>query len=257
MRIAVVTGASSGLGKEFAKQIASLYRHLDAVWIIARRTGHLEELKKELAQKYGTQTVIFDGDLSRDYIYERISRELDRQHADIRMLVNCAGYGKMGMFCDLSEKEQLGMIDINCRALTRMISICMPFFSGGTRIVNVASAAAFAPQPGFAVYAATKSYVKSLSHGLSREMAQRGIVVTAVCPGPVETPFFDRAGVLPGRSGKMKRADAAKVVRRALMDAARRRQTSVYGFPMKAAHVVSKIVPNAWSAQMMKWINQI
>lgn len=256
-RIAVVTGASSGLGKEFARQITCLYRHLDAVWIVARRTEQLEELSCELDKEYHMAVKIFDGDLSRDYIFERIARELEKDRADIRMLVNCAGYGKMGRFSEIDEEEQLGMITLNCRALTKMIYICMPHFSGGTRIINVASAAAFSPQPGFAVYAATKSYVKSFSHGIGAELKERGIYVTAVCPGPVETRFFARSGNLPGRSGSVRRADAAQVVHKALLDAAKKKNVSVYGAFMKGTRIAAKFVPDSIAAGVMKKINQI
>lgn len=256
MRIAIVTGASSGLGLEFARQITELYRNLNALWVVARRTEKLEQLKEEIGGRCGMEVKIFDGDLSRDYIYERIGKELDRNKADIRMLVNCAGYGRMGRFFDIPEKEQLGMIDVNCRALTKMLLTCREHFSGGTRIVNVASAAAFAPSPGFAVYAAGKAYVKSLSHALSQELRERGIYVTAVCPGPVETPFFDRAGSLPGRSGHVRRVDASAVVRKALRDAAKKRQTSVYGISMKGARVLTKLVPDGVAAFVMRKINE-
>lgn len=257
MRIALVTGASSGMGREFAKQITQLYKHLDAVWIVARRVERLEAVKAELESETGMSVKIFDGDLSEDSIYERIERELAKGRADIRMLVNCAGYGKMGLCSDIPEKEQIGMIDLNCRSLTKMILTCMPYFTGGSRIINLASAAAFAPQPGFAVYAASKAYVKSFSHGLGEELKERGIYVTSVCPGPVDTEFFERSGKLPGEGRRLKRAETSKVVHKALSDAAARRSVSVYGISMKSAGIASKIFPDALTAFVMKKVNHI
>ena len=192
MRIAIITGASSGIGREFARQIPRLYKSLDELWVVARRTDRLKELVKESE----VPVRIFDGDMMRDYIFSRIEKELERCGADIRMLVNAAGYGKIGAAEELRIDEQCEMVDLNCRSLTRLSLLCLPYMTKGSRIINIASAAAFAPQPGFAVYAATKSYVYSFSQAIREEVKDRGIVVTAVCPGPVDTEFFDRAGEL-------------------------------------------------------------
>ena len=245
MRIAVITGASSGIGREFAKQIPKLYKHLDEIWVAARRTERLKELEKCIP----VPVRIFDGDMQRDYIFERIGRELDRQKADVRMLVNAAGYGKTGGFDSIKPEEQLGMIDLNCQALTKLIRICLPYLSNGSRIVNVASAAAFAPQPGFAVYAASKSYVYSLSLALRAELRSRGIVVTVVCPGPVDTEFFLRSGSLPNSFKDSVKADAGEVVRQALMDSVRKKPVSVYGTAMKILRAASGILPDSLIAE--------
>ena len=240
MRIAIVTGASSGIGQEFARQIPRLYKKLDEVWLVARSTDRLKELEKELS----VPVRIFDGDLTRDYIYERIARELDRSSCDIRMLVNAAGYGKIGMAEDIDIKEQSGMIDINCRALTKMTLMCIPHMSRGSRIVQIASAAAFAPQPGFAVYAATKSYVYSFARSLGRELKGKGIVTTVVCPGPVDTAFFEKAGRPEGIMKQTFMAEPQDVVKKALTDAAAGRQISVFGTAMKAARAVCRLLPD-------------
>lgn len=253
MKIAVITGASSGMGREFARKIVRLYKNLDEIWLVARRTDRLKELEKELS----VPVRIFDGDLGRDYIYERIGKDLDRTQADIRMLVNAAGYGKVGAFSSVDEKEQLGMIDINCRALTRMTALCLPYLSCKSRIINVASAAAFAPQPGFGVYAASKSYVYSLSMSLGRELKEKGIYVTAVCPGPVDTEFFQRSGELPGGVRKAVKADAGKVVHQALVDAVRGKSVSVYGLAMKSSKIAAKLLPDGLVVSVMKKINDM
>ena len=252
MRIAIITGASSGIGREFARQIPRLYKSLDELWVVARRTDRM----KELARKAEVPVRIFDGDMMRDYIFSRIEKELERCGADIRMLVNAAGYGKIGAAEELRIDEQCEMVDLNCRSLTRLSLLCLPYMTKGSRIINIASAAAFAPQPGFAVYAATKSYVYSFSQAIREEVKDRGIVVTAVCPGPVDTEFFDRAGELKNSWKATVRADVTGVVRQALRDSVRRKPASVYGAAMKGARVLSKIMPDAQIASAMAWMNK-
>lgn len=250
MRIAIVTGATSGLGKEFALQIPKLYKQLDEIWLIARRTDRMEKLKKDIS----IPVRIFDGDLQRDYIYDRIAKELDRQAANIRMLVNCAGFGKIGDVADIDAKEQLEMIELNCKALTRLTLFCLPYMNEGARIIQVASAAAFAPQPGFSVYAATKSFVYSFSRGLGAELKDKGIVVTTVCPGPVNTEFFDIAGKYGNAEKFNLLAEAAEVVKQALADAVHKKEVSVYGKEMKWARAAAKLFPARMVMEFMrKW----
>ena len=250
MKIALITGASSGLGREFARQIPKLYQNLDEIWVVARRAERLNELEMELK----VPVRIFDGDLNQDYIYKKLGIALGKSHANVRMLVNAAGYGKIGTFCEYGWKEETGMADLNCRSLTRMTALCLPYMHCGSRIVNLSSAAAFGPQPGFAVYAATKSYVYSLSMALGRELKGSGIYVTAVCPGPVDTEFFDHTGKEVASVKKRFRADAKDVVRKALIDSARGKKISVYGLSMKAAWVASKIVPDSVIVAVMEKI---
>lgn len=240
MKIAIVTGASSGMGREFARQIEHLYNELDEIWVIARRKERLEELKSRMF----TNIRILQGDLLDDDIYEIVEQLLQEKQPNIRMLVNAAGFGKKGEVKDISCREQLEMIDLNCRALTHMTKLCIPYMCKGSRIVNVASAAAFCPQPSFSVYAATKSYVLSFSRSLGAELAKEHIYVTVVCPGPVETEFFNRAGK---QDNPMKEATMAKpevVVRQALKDARDKKDVSVYGMPMKATKAATKILPH-------------
>ena len=250
MKIALITGASSGLGREFARQIPKLYQNLDEIWVVARRAERLNELEMELK----VPVRIFDGDLNQDYIYKKLGIALGKSHANVRMLVNAAGYGKIGTFCEYGWEEETGMVDLNCRSLTRMTALCLPYMHCGSRIVNLSSAAAFGPQPGFAVYAATKSYVYSLSMALGRELKGSGIYVTAVCPGPVDTEFFDHTGKEVASVKKKFRADAKDVVRKALIDSARGKKISVYGLSMKAAWVASKIVPDSVIVAVMEKI---
>ena len=243
MRIAVVTGASSGMGREFVLQLGYFYKNLDEIWVIARRRERLEELS-------GISRIplrIIDGDLQKKKVYRRIHEILTEEKPDIRMLINSAGFGKSGTVTEIARENfriQTDMVDLNCRALTRMTLLCLPYMSRGSRIVNLASAAAFCPQPSFAVYAATKSYVLSFSRALGAELSGREIPVTAVCPGPVDTEFFNVSGNQKNPWKKLTMVKAPVVVHQALKDSWAGRSLSIYGLPMKAVRFVTGIVPH-------------
>ena len=250
MKIAIVTGASSGMGREFVKQIGHFYRSLDEIWVIARR----EERLKELQEKSVVPLRILDGDLLHRPVYMKLKKALMEEKPDIRMLVNAAGFGKSGTVEDIWEEDkniQLEMVDLNCIALSRMTFYCLPYLSEGSRILNLASAAAFCPQPSFTVYAATKAYVLSLSRGLGAELKEKGIVVTAVCPGPVDTEFFDVSGKTENPWKKLTMVKASNVVRKALLDTRLGKTVSVYGIPMKAAKVAAKLLPHDFILKCM------
>ena len=215
MRIAIVTGASSGIGREFVNQIPGFYKHLDEIWVTARRGERLEEVKQEVEGRTGVYVRIFAGDLEKDLVYKQILNRLENQSPDIRMLVNAAG----------------------------------------SRILNISSGASFCPQPGFTVYAATKAYVTSFSRGLYEEMKEEGIVVTAVCPGPVDTEFFDVSGTTHSKIKESVMVPACDVVRTALLDSRMKKPLSVHGALMKGARIAGKLVPEEilFSA-MDKWM---
>lgn len=255
MKIAIVTGASSGMGREFVKQIERFYKELDEIWVVARRTKRLEELKKSMK----TNVRVFAGDMEEELVYLQILNRLENQNPDVRMLVNAAGFGKTGTVEEIAgsdRKLQLRMIDLNCRGLTHMTCICLPYLSKGSRIINLASAAAFCPQAQFSVYAATKSYVLSFSRSLNTELKKRGIVVTAVCPGPVDTEFFDVAGALSNPLKSCVMADTKAVVKQALLDARDKKEVSVYGKTMKMAGAAAKILPHGLLLRAMNTIDK-
>lgn len=244
IRIAVVTGASSGMGKEFVRQLGHFYKNLDEIWVIARRQERLEALREQSC----VPVRIFEGDLLKKQIYKEYYVSLRELSPDVRMLVNSAGFGKSGSFIDIAGEEkkiQTDMIDLNCRALTRVTQMTLPCMRKGSRIINLASAAAFCPQNGFAVYAATKAYVLNFSRALGSELRSSGVFVTAVCPGPVDTEFFSVCGELTDPLKKLAFAEAKDVVRKALLDSRRKRGISVYGTGMKAARLGAKLVPHS------------
>ncbi len=251
MNIAVVTGASSGMGRDFVRQIAAKFSNIDEIWVMARRKEKLNELSKVV--KNVTIRPI-PADVTKKEDLQTLIDLLEEHKPSIRILVNAAGYGMIGKFSELSE-DNSSMCELNCTALTRMTDICLPYMNKNrANIINLASSAAFLPQPSFAVYAATKSYVLSLSTALNQELRKTGIRVTAVCPGPVSTEFFDIAETHHQVKlyKKMVRAKSNKVVSLALRDAVRGKHISVYGFSMKGFRVLAKILPHSFLVKFIK-----
>lgn len=240
MNIIVITGASSGMGREFAKELDRL-RRIDEIWLIARRAQRMEELAKEMNHSVR----ILPLDLTRQGDVELFSQVLEQEKPVIRMLINCAGYGLMGGFSKIDLNGQSGEVDLNCRALMQMTHICLPYMRKKSRILQLASSAAFLPQPDFAVYAATKSFVLSFSRALREEVKDRQIYVTAVCPGPVKTEFFEvaeRYGTTLAVK-KLTMVEPKRVVKEALEASAKNRPLSVCGFWIKGFWAVSKLLP--------------
>lgn len=240
MNIILITGASSGMGVEFALQLDNVFQNIDEIWLVARRKKEM----LEVAQHLEHTTRVLDMDVTNDEHIERLKKVLADERPVIRMLVNSAGYGIMGDFSASSIKDELGMIDVNCKALTQLTHLCIPYMRKNSRIIQLASSAAFLPQPNFAVYAATKSYVLSFSRSLGAELRSKGILVTAVCPGPVDTEFFQVSGELENPLKKLVKVRPQGVVRKALLDSRAGKDISVYGLPMKCAHAASKLLPH-------------
>ncbi len=252
MNVAIVTGASSGLGWEYAKQLAPR-REVDEVWLIARRKERLEELSGRLV---GAEGRVFAVDLTDPNQTKTIFDALERERPNVAWLVNNAGFGKIGRFEEIEVDTHLTMIDLNVRALTELTQRALPYCVRGSRIVQVASSAGFAPLGNFAVYAATKAYVVNFANALAAELASRDITVTAVCPGPVATEFSSIAHL----DGKDKAPDfiqakAGDVVRKSIADARKGRLNSVYGATMKTWSAISGLVPrrlSAWTTSLYR-----
>jgi len=240
VKIAVVTGASSGMGREFVKQIAKTYRFPGEIWVIGRSAAKLSRLQKSAMGKLR----ILPMDLTVQESKERLQQILKTEKPNIRLLINCAGAGKIGGFSELSLSDQEMCVRLNCEALTAVTYLCLPYMHSGARIIQMASAAAFVPQPGFAVYAASKAYVLSFSRALREELRERGIIITAICPGSVDTPFFDDQRYPVPDYKRRVMAKPERVVRKAIRDAAKGRELSVYGGSMKAFWILCRLLPH-------------
>jgi hypothetical protein len=242
-QIAVITGASSGMGREFVKQLISQEKRFDEIWIIARRQSVLEELAEQFPKQ---KFQILPLDLEESESWKIYQKKLEEECPAIRVLVNAAGYGVIGKTKEIDMMEQTGMIRLNCEALEAITQISIPYFRRGSRVIMVASGSAFFPQPGFNVYAATKAFVLNYSRALGRELRKDGVFITTVCPGPVETEFFERAEAIQASPSYKKRFRASKerVVAQAIRDSKRRKSISVYGISMKALRIAAKVVPH-------------
>lgn len=243
MKIAIITGASSGMGMEFARQLDRSLCKTDQIWLLARRREPMEQLAQSMETK--AHTIVID--MTNEKELEQFAEVLAIGNPKITVLVNCAGVGSYGEFAKQSNEDMFAMLRLNIMALTRMTKICLPYMKRGSRIIQFSSGAAFVPQAAFAVYAASKSYVYSLSRALSKELQGRGISVTAVCPGPVNTPFLEHAYGSASRMGKLKKLTLLKtecVVAKAIEDAKRGKSVSLCGLPMKALYLATQSMQN-------------
>lgn len=238
MNIAIITGASSGMGMEFARQLDHKLCKTDEIWLLARRKEPMEELSRFMRIK----TRIIAIDITNEKEMRQFEEVLEISAPRITLLANCAGVGYHGRFEDQSTGQTTSMLRLNIEALTVLTKICLPYMRKGSRIVQFASGAAFVPQADFAVYAASKSYVYSFSRALNKELKHRGISVTTVCPGPVETSFLTNAYGDISHINKLKRlamVSAECVVAKAIEDCKRGRAVSIYGLPMKLLYLAT------------------
>ena len=256
MNIAIVTGASSGMGREFVRQLSE-YVQVDAIWAIARRAEALETLKEEVSVP--VRPIILD--LLREESFHTIRQLLDAEKPEVKLLVNAAGFGKFGAYHKVSLEDDCRMIDLNCKALLAMTRLCLPYMRPGSHILQLDSLSAFQPVPYITTYGATKSFVLSYSRSMNRELKPRGIRVMAMNPGWVKTEFFDHAFQTNG-DGEVQYFDrlyeAKDVVCTGLRDLYRsRKDYSVHGLPVKLQVLAVKIVPhsivmNIWQKQQKK-----
>ena len=245
-RIAIVTGASAGMGKDFVKALQR-EKDVDEIWMIARRKSRLEAMEAET--KGALRAVPLD--LTDMSSFEKIDQLLKKEQPQIRYLVNAAGAGRMGKVETINHSDHAFVLDINVRALTCMTRICLPYMLKGSKLIQLCSSSAFLPQPEFASYAASKAYVLSFSRALRQEVKGKGVTVTAVCPGPVNTEFFEAAGSEIAPAKKRFLVESKDVVQKAMKDAKAGKELSVYGFSMKLVHMAGKVLPTRMVLSIM------
>lgn len=251
--IAIVTGASSGMGREFVRQLSG-YVSVDEIWAVARRASALEALKQEV--DIPVRPVVLD--LLEETSFSAMETLLASQKPNVKLLVNAAGFGKFGAWEKIPVEDECRMIDLNCKALLRMTRLCVPYMQPGSHILELDSLSAFQPVPYITTYAATKAFVLSYSRAMNRELRDRGIRVMAMNPGWVKTEFFRHAFQSNSDSEVQyfdRLYEAADVVKTGLHDLYRtKKDCSIHGFPVKMQVFLVKLVPHRFVMDI--WLNQ-
>ena len=252
MNIAIVTGASSGMGREFVLQLSD-YVSVDEIWVIARRENALNELKKEVSVP--VRPIVLD--LCDSGSFTAFLTLLEQEKPTIKLLVNAAGFGKFGDFQRISLEDDCKMIDLNCKALVMITRISLPYLAPSSHILQLDSLSAFQPVPYITTYGATKSFVLSYSRAINRELKPKGIRVMAMNPGWVKTEFFNHA--FQTNNAEVQYFDrlyeAKDVVKTGLRDLYKtKKDYSVHGLPVQLQVLLVKLVPHRFVMDI--WLNQ-
>ena len=252
-KTALITGASSGLGLEFAKICAEF--GYDLV-IMARNLANLNALKKEIESKFGVRVFVFEADLSQNTSVDKICEFVRKNSLKIDILINNAGFGDHDEFTKSDLKKQLEMVQVNISSLLNLTHYFanLMIIQGGGKILNIASAASLTAGPKMSVYYASKAFVRNFSVALAEELREKNISVTAFCPGPVATNFGERANV---KNAKVfARSDNANAVAKRAFEAMQRGKTLVYdGKFMWLANLLTRLVPSSLSAKVTGYLN--
>ena len=252
MKIAVITGASSGMGRELTIQI-SKKESFDQIWVIARREEALLSLKDEVGENI--RPVVLD--LTKQESFDEYKALLRQEKPEVAFLANVAGFGKFGRFDQIPLQDCLDMIDLNCKALVAMTQLTLPYMKRGSRILQLDSLSAFQPVPYLNVYGSTKSFVLSYSRALNRELKTEGIRVMSVNPGWVKTEFFDHAQKTSNDAITYFNVmyEAKDIIKTAIYDLYHtKKDVSVHGLQIKFQVFAVKILPhklvmNIWMKQ--------
>ena len=249
MNIAVVTGASSGMGKEFVLQLSS-YVKVDEIWVIARREQALKELKADVP----VRPVVLD--LCDSESFNTYAKLLEQEKPNVKLLVNAAGFGKFGDYDQIPMEEDFRMLDLNCKALVAMTRLTVPYMEPGSHILELDSLSAFQPVPYITTYGATKAFVLSYSRAMNRELKPKGIRVMAMNPGWVKTEFFNHALQTNNKVQYYNHLWEAKdVVATGLKDLYKtKKDVSIHGLRVKAQVLLVKFMPHSFV--MNTWLSQ-
>lgn len=247
-KIAIVTGASGGIGKEFVQELVK--EPLDEIWVVGRKEQGLLALK----DKFGAKIIPVCKDLTKSEDLLPFSDLLRKRNSSVLWLVNNAGIARMAPSQDFSFSEIEQTIDLNCKVPVALINICIPFMEKGSKILNISSASAFQPVPYINLYAATKAFELSYSHALHAELKSCGIQVMAVCPSWVDTEMLTKD--INGKKVHFPGIVAPeKVAKKALKDAKKGKDTSICSFYVKCQHLNVKLLPHKLTIKI--WLKSI
>ena len=249
MKIAVVTGASSGMGRDFVRQLDAADTY-DEIWVIARRRDRLESLTADVRAPLRILAL----DLTKQESIEEYKAALAECNPTVSVLVNGSGFGRFGAFRDHPLADYYTMVDLNVKALVAVTYATLPYMEKGGEIYQLGSLSSFQPVPYINVYGATKAFVLSFSRALNQELREAGIRVMAVCPGWVRTEFFDHAVTDDTIKYYNKFFDSDEVVRRALKDMKRGKDVSICGLSVRAQVLATKLLPH--KMVMRVWLKQ-
>lgn len=244
MKTAVITGASSGLGVEFALEIDRNRPEIEEIWLIARRRDRLEELAGKLTKP----TKIFALDITDTDALKDYKTALSSADAEVEILINNAGFGRLGRFDELGTDDNAAMVRLNCEALTVMTSLTLPSMSENGEIINSCSIASFVPNSRMAVYCSTKAYVMSFSRALREELKPRKINVLAACPGPMDTEFLGVAGIAKGVSktfDTLPRVNPTVMAKKSLLASKKKKSVYTNRIFFKFYRLLAKILPHS------------
>lgn len=251
MKIALLTGASSGLGRMFAKKIHMVFPEIDEIWVVARRLDRLEALKNEITDvKITPIAADITLDADRKAIFDRVKAE----KCEIALLINNAGCGFHGLFASSDPEEQERCIRLNVLALTAFTRSALDFMPKGARILTTASIASFAPNANMAVYSASKAYASFFSRALNEELRPTHRSATAVCPAPMNTEFLT-VGHVTGNSKTFERlpyCDVEKVAVGALKAAKCRKAVYTPRVFYKFYRLLVRLLPDALLIKIAK-----
>ena len=241
MAIALITGASSGMGREFARQLAAS-GEVDEFWFVARRRENMEALRDEL----GVKARIICADLTTDEGIQAVKDALAEHKPCVQYLINCAGFGNFGAFDELSEQEVSGMIDLNVKATVLLTHATVPYMPRGGRIIELGSGSCFTPLPYFNIYSSSKVFVLHYTKSLNHELKKYGIRATCFCPGWVDTEFLGKSMANGRRHPKEMKPllKSERVVAKCLKASRRGAAMCVTGKYTKMQHVLFKLVPD-------------
>lgn len=241
-KIAIVTGASSGLGRQYVHGLMKYHKELDEIWVIARRKYRLDEL----AEKYPSKIKVLPYDLSKAETFDIIKAELEKEKPNIKILINNAGVDKTGNVSDIPLKEQLNIIDVNSKAYLAMAHIALPYMQENSFMIFVCSVSSFAPNPHLAVYSGSKAFVKYFGEALRQELKPRKINVLTLCPGNMDTEMNPKNSANDPTSivHKLPYIDLDVIVRKSLKKAEKGDFVYTPGVFYKFFRVICKVIPH-------------